>query len=477
MSEVLAGVPGQNELRFRVRLHPQGLDPRARLEAPDGTPAAAAVPTVTPLERRGPARAGERRVGHRVHVRGLLPDEVYRLRVDFPDGTTWRSAPVRTLPRRLEGDFTIAAGSCFAFNKGHESIGAAFPPREHALDPAAVRLRFLTGDQIYLDLNPAGWPHLRAPDPWEVYGRHWHGPGYGQFLGTTPSAFLADDHEYWNNYPVRQLQIPWTWTESQRRRMGEAADEAFELYQAALNPAPGEQGSLPLPTPGFCRSFRLDVEPISFFALDTRSGRTPAGEPNAGFVRREGGAVPELDELERWVGELRGPGVLALAQPLVEQPARYRVVGEITDFKLPDYPEQYLRLWQALLRSRHDVVVVSGDIHVNRLSRITPHGVPGASGVAIYEVISSALSLIDTDQGKAPPSGALKIDASGAARRGLMLEVQHYPLGGTPARAERRSYATLTFRNEGPRVSCRVNYWRIEPHGAVPIQEWTLPLR
>ncbi len=475
MSEILTGLPGRNELRFRLRPHPRGLDPQAVLEAPDGTRIDSAISTVTALERGGPALPGERLVGHRVLIGGLRPDQPYRLRADFPDGTCWRSTLVRTLPTRIEGDFSIAAGSCFAFNKGHEDVASAFPPREHALDPAAIRFRFLTGDQIYLDLNAGGWPHLRAPDPWRIYGRHWHGEGYSRFLAATPSAFLADDHEYWNNYPVRQLHIPWTWTEPQRRRMGAAADEAFELYQAALNPAPGEQGGLSGRPNRSGRSFRFEVAPISFFALDTRTGRTSAGDDEPGFVRQEGGRVPELEELERWVDELRGPGVLALAQPLVERPAKYRIVGEITDFKLPDYSGQYLRLWRALLRSRHNIVVVSGDIHVNRLSRITPHGVPGATGVAIYEVISSALSLIDTDQGKVPPSGAQKIDASGAAGRGLMLEVQHLPIG-TASRVERRSYATLTFRHEGPRVSCRVVYWRIELHGAVPIAEWTLPL-
>ncbi|MBI3015681.1 MAG: alkaline phosphatase D family protein, partial [Candidatus Tectomicrobia bacterium] len=235
------------------------------------------------------------------------------------------------------------------------------------------------------------------PNPWEVYRKHWDPrgrAGYFRFLAATPTGYLADDHEYWNDFPHKSIWLTWTGG-GMSNPVGRAADEAFELYQAALNPAPGEEGSLPLAARQFCRSFQFAVPPLSFFVLDSRTGRTFYTDKNPGFIRQTlrpgtrlpgagqaAGAKPELDALRAWVQGLEGPGILIVSQPLVETPASSftRFFHSMGDLNLPDYGRDYLDVWQAILRSSHNVLVLTGDIHCSRLTRVQPVGVPGASG-------------------------------------------------------------------------------------------------
>ena len=99
-------------------------------------------------------------------------------------------------------------------------------------------------------------------------------------------------------------------------------------------------------------------------------------------------AVGDLEKLERWVGALTCPGVLVLGQPLLT------TRGSLWDKNLPAYTTQYRRLCDAILRSPHDVVVLSGDVHFGRVARVSAPGSRG-QGVRILEVVSSPLSVLD----------------------------------------------------------------------------------
>jgi hypothetical protein len=260
--------------------------------------------------------------------------------------------------------------------------------------------------------------------------------------------------------------------------VGKDADKAFEAYQAPLNPAPGEEGSLMQAHGRYCRSFSLTVPPLSFFALDTRTGRTEYSGKDASFIRRVKGAKPDLVELSAWAKNLQGPGILVIAQPLVETPASSfgRVSHSMGDVKLPDYGDDYERVWEALLGCRHNILIVTGDIHVSRLTQVEPLMVPGAVGKTVFEAVSSPLVHIKdvrlgpfTIGSEEPPGGSMKFDISGHLDKGKTAEAVH--LVGS---ADRRTYMTLEFRPTGPRVFCQAIFWGAFATGAIPLADYTI---
>jgi hypothetical protein len=256
--------------------------------------------------------------------------------------------------------------------------------------------------------------------------------------------------------------------------VGQAADELFELYQAALNPAAGEEGVLAngagMPGPrGFCRSFSFDVGPLSFFGLDcrTRRGFYTDGAPR--FVERDAqGQQPELDALASWARSLSGPGVLVLPQPLVETPATWlqRKLHVMGDVNLPDYGGDYRRIWDTLFCSTpHSILILTGDIHVSRLFEVRPLRVPGAFQKSIYELASSPLCHIKQGSSK-PPGKSVTIDSSGHLGEERLVFARLWP----PGLAHRRTYATVTFRPPlATRIVADIELWAAEasdPRGA-----------
>jgi hypothetical protein len=70
----------------------------------------------------------------------------------------------------------------------------------------------------------------------EKYRRNWFGSqlgagGLGPVLARAPFLCVADDHEYWNNYPFTQTQLPKTWTAKGREQWQRIAKELYEDYQ------------------------------------------------------------------------------------------------------------------------------------------------------------------------------------------------------------------------------------------------------
>ncbi len=464
MAFVLPGLPSQHELRFWFPAHPNGLEPGASLETPLGTPVVPA-PIVTAL---APKANPNSPIGYRAFASGLEPDRAYVLRVRFPgDPEAWVSASVRTLPVQLLDGFTMATASCYALSEDRGDVGAGYPPSRLRFE-SSIRLRLLTGDQVYMDMDPftGGVMSNQRPDPWAVYRAHWSNPGYASFLAATPTGYLADDHEYWNDFPHGALWLKWA-GDGLDNPTGRAADEAFTLYQTALNPAPGEEGAACEDDRQFCRSFQLDVSPLSILALDCRTLRTFFTDEPSGFFRRHG---PEWTALRRWITHLSGPGVLSISQPPVEEPASglARFFHAMGDVNLPDYGEDFRDLWKEIFASEHDILVVTGDIHVSRVSRVDPIGVPGASGRRVYEIVASPLCHIRVGA-EDEPDPSLSFDASGSLDLGYSANA--HTLAGS---AHRRMYATLEFTRFGPGIDCRVSLWGADVPGARLLREVTL---
>ncbi len=383
---VVPGRPSARALTFWVLADAPG-SPALQLT---GAGAAQARLAVVPL-----GLPGEPALAQRIQLvtcEALQPDQRYRLTVSR-DGT-FAEGWSRTFPDRVAQGvpFTVALGSCFCVGRSR-GIDACYPPKLHDGDADPIRFRVLAGDQLYMDANEStGLPILAtAPRPLERYQSQWSSLLYGSWLGRSPNLMLADDHDFWNDYPHGSAWL--LWSESRPGgALGKALDRAFSLFQAPLNLEAGHAASagtsLQSRLSGEARSFQLDVPPLSFFFLDTRTGRTRHDSAQPHFCSPD-----SLARALAWARGLTAPGVLVLPQPLVESRASAlsRSLGTVLDVNLPDYPADYRALWQAVSSAPHDVAVLAGDIHYTRLYSISRE--PVAKN-RVYEIVSSPLARI-----------------------------------------------------------------------------------
>ncbi|MDP3293512.1 MAG: alkaline phosphatase D family protein [Nevskia sp.] len=151
-------------------------------------------------------------------------------------------------------------------------------------------LTLLAGDQVYCDLPLS--EDLPEHDPklsrrlGDKYRRNWASaslgvPGLEAVLRRAPVVCLPDDHEYWNNYPFPQKQLPGTWTAERRARWETASRNLYQDYQRPE----GSEGAV-----------RIDIAPLKFRFLDTRSSRAADFETLM--------AAPALPALQGWLDDL-----------------------------------------------------------------------------------------------------------------------------------------------------------------------------
>jgi len=151
----------------------------------------------------------------------LSPGSSYRVafdrQVQGAGGVAWqelRTGSIETLPERLPTErqrpFCVAVGSCFYDHRDGGDAAEAYKLLFEQGDVSArPHIKFLTGDQVYLDigfdsLSPVA-SELRERIA-EDYARHWQ--GLGSMLCRGGTWLLPDDHEYWNDYPYFDSLIP-----------------------------------------------------------------------------------------------------------------------------------------------------------------------------------------------------------------------------------------------------------------------------
>lgn len=464
---VVPGHPASGGLTWWV-LSERGQQPHIELRGPGANAASVAVHDL--------ARPGDdpsARNAFLVATTNLADDSPYELIARIDPGPT-AHARSQTLPKTLTTGqaFTIAIGSCYCRARDTGLANSYPPARFGQQDP--IRLRFLTGDQIYMDLSPeSGSPLITdAPDPWQRYPDLWQDEAYRAFLSASPNLMMADDHEYWNDYPHSNAWLLWDESHPDGP-LGRKMDRAFEVFQVALNMPPSavsdNRAHIDALLSDSARTFELVVEPLRFFLLDCRTRRTRYDVQQPRFA-----PANWLNRVVQWLQNLPGPGVLVLPQPGVERRASAfeRTFHLMGDVNLPDYDHNFAALWDALFRAPHDVLILSGDIHLSRLYRI--HRPVDPDGRKVYELISSPLSRIpsgDPDLGK--PHGEIEWDRAG----GIAYWTRLYATGAPV------SYTTATFKPLGPRVGVRVEVeitaWGRAPHvntGAMPIRTSTITL-
>ncbi len=402
-----------------------------------------------------------------VTLNGLQPDTRYAL-VLRQCATVVATATVETLPAELPGPgdrpLTVLLGSCFARRRDGGSVGRAFA-RLAANTQFRPHLKFLSGDQVYLD-DPASEFAVRKHSGGELeqlflqnYKDTWNDgseqEGFRSLLGTGANYFTADDHEYWNNYPHAAAYAPWdTWGSGGRATWGRLARNLYRNLQTDVA------------TESFA------VGGLSFFVADTRSDRDPDRKT---FMK-----PADFGALTAWIAGLAGPGVLVIGQTLFATRAGGlldKLKRNVGDWALPDH-DQYEDLARALLGSRHSIVVLTGDVHYGRIGRCP---IDAADGTEIIEIIASPLSLVSGLAGGKPvkpgdeePERFPPFEIAGLPRPRIEYEPRFVVSPKDPKHIADH-FVTVSFTDLGQSVRVAVKAWEVpdgEPSGD-GIDVWT----
>ena len=402
-------VPAPGELQLWVGLF--GADqPAPPLFAIDGQPTTPlAAPLWSPIRDRRSGAQG-RPINHQavVRLRAKGPGLSHRITISVAGQSLdlRTSALPAAVPSLLDGSFNLLLCSCYY---QPEDAGGLLG-RIVARLPVKPHLTLLAGDQVYLDLPlledlPEDEPALSQAIG-DKYRRNWLSDSLGvaglqPVLAQAPTACIADDHEFWNNYPFRQAQLPNTWHDGPRGRWAAAAQALFEDFQiggppAALGAGAGAGTGAPVVNaPG---SRRIDIEPLMILLLDTRCSRQ--ADFNGNNTLMTGAASQALDT---WCADLLAArasgaqrvGVLATGQALfVDRPGD--AAKKVADAELANYPAPFAQLQQTLgtlADAGVPVVFLTGDVHWSRIA--SAQHVPSGNTL-LYEVICSPARLIAT---------------------------------------------------------------------------------
>lgn len=284
------------------------------------------------------------------------------------------------VPRALpEGRwFNVLLGSCFDRTMERTPLLANKVVRHLCDDPdTRPDMALFMGDQVYLDVPPTevigrfGEPGLGGITAQfeEDYRLNWM-VHLADVLGAAPFVCVPDDHEFWNNYPTRVAWIPRTGSTTGREEWQWAARRCYDAYQRPV---------------GLADPAVIDIGPISFFVLDTRTWRTAERDRCA--------QEAHLDELEAWAERIRREerfGFFVTGQTLFKKRVG-DAMGWFTDYELANYGD-YKRIIDALYHAAtpdRPLFCLTGDVHFGRVVQAADRqGRP-----RMYEIISSPLSL------------------------------------------------------------------------------------
>ena len=286
------------------------------------------------------------------------------------------------LPAHLDGSFNILLCSCYYQPRDDRGqlgdIVSQIKVRPH--------LTLMAGDQVYGDLPLRTFQRARSADEIRAdlggkYRKNWASsalgtPGLASVLARAPVVCVPDDHEFWNNYPYRQAQIPDTLSGDSYRAWEASSIELYQDYQGSEASAGG--------------AARLDVGPLKMLFLDLRSSR------DNDYDRLMSPAARKA--FDAWIDELiqgdRSIGVLCSGQALfIEKPNILE--KHLADAEMPNYAEfdELSAQIGRLADKGIPLVYITGDVHWGRIAR----GLDLPSrGTPLYEVISSPSCLIDS---------------------------------------------------------------------------------
>jgi phosphodiesterase/alkaline phosphatase D-like protein len=371
----------------------------------------------------------------------LQPRKTYAVELRKGDAVQ-ADAEFTTLPDHLpnmdEKPLTILLASCFCANKDQAGrLGNTYFNLPYGEQPD---VKIWCGDQVYLDApwyHYTAYTHSRAElevRHFENYLAAWSQSGTAQgfhyALKKGANYFTSDDHEFWNNAPNWTSLIRDSWSQGGRDQWWSIARSLFEAFQA----------SSPV--------LRFTVGQLSFFIADSRINRDPDLH---NFL-----APADMQQLAQWVANLQGPGVLSLGQPLFATKAAgfQKITRRFSDWNLPDY-DQFPELARILANSRHDLVMLTGDVHYGRVASVQL-----SSDRRLFEIISSPTALVDDTVGgkwHGPPERYPSFDVPGVPH-GMVETVREYTLVDN-------HFLTLQFSSTGAQIRMKIQAWPVTNPG------------
>ena len=289
-----------------------------------------------------------------------------------------------TLPNQLstEKPFVVALGSCFYSEADNGLTSKAYSQLYfNGNEEYKPDIKLLTGDQVYLDIGLDSLSPISKDIRTRIaddYAHTWQ--MQRKMFRNGATWFLADDHEYWNNFPQTSSSNPYLW-------MITASTKAKNIWREAA-----KCGVENVQQIRRVRTFTLGDD-LSFCLVDCRSSRQQGSNPQ-NFIPKK-----DFDAVIQWVENLVSPGVLVLPQPLLVNQ------GGLEDYNLANYQRQYAKLIHTLSQSEHDIVCMSGDVHYGRVASVPI----GNKGTMLYEIISSPMSNLTGLDGKFAASSPEKV--------------------------------------------------------------------
>jgi len=376
-------------------------------------------------------------------IQNLEPDTHYIIEFKVRSELKWKMLEKiffttfpEQLPDKNKKPFTVGIGSCFYTEHDGGDAGQAY---EALFNNEKLRpdIKFLMGDQVYADIG-LGWYPLDESDCQDRIADH-----YADSWKYLRSIFrrggtwmISDDHEYWNNFPFYEGFNPYLITlklnDSFRKRWHNAAQIGVSVVQQVQ----------PI------RTFDIGND-ISFCVADLRMERSKAG-----FLLEK-----SQDQLIDWIDNLSTPGVLVIPQPLI---AGY---GDEKDKNLPDW-DQYKDILLSIEKGKHDIVVLTGDVHYGRVSQV----LVGNSENKLTEIITSPMSNLSEINGIAaskpdlsaenfplvPVNGMVKNNIDHIAK--VTTESKWWDLR-YPVERTHEHFMTVEFNRVDNKVNMKVNAW------------------
>lgn len=292
--------------------------------------------------------------------------------------------PLQSLPDKKNPAFNLLLSSCY-----YRANDYAFPTLGDTIRQIKPRPDFilLAGDQVYLDLPTTQQLSTDrkklARTLGEKYRENWFptgklAPGLSKILNYAPILCIPDDHEFWNNFPLRQGHMNNTYLEKDRNNWKEIATTLFKNYQ--MTPAMAQ---------GY---FRWDIEPLSMLFLDGRSART---SNDCMFTQKTRDAIQSWKQnlLERKAGGQPAVGLLSSGQALIIEKPNYweRNVADMEMINYRDF-KCISDALNDLFANGIPVLYITGDVHWGRILQ----GQNQKTTPLFYEVIASPSRLLET---------------------------------------------------------------------------------
>lgn len=354
----------------------------------------------------------------------------------------------RTLPDSADG-LNIVLASCFC--RANSRLRATTPlPRPFKGLEKLPHVKMLCGDQIYLDLIPSGWWQRRDLEgPWGLYDAQWRDPDFVAWMACSGNLCMADDHEFWNNYPsqTRFGYLSFTVHEPPEG-MGQKMGDAFLIYQAVLNVDPTAllRGDAIVRDHLHCFEFPGELAPPPLyerFAMHILDTRTRRSAPELGTQTGQFTDPQWLDETVARLARRQMPSLLVTSQSLLDK-------GDRSESNLANYTKQFTTLWKAIWNNRHQMLLLTGDIHWSRAQRFKSE----ATQKVHYEVVSSALARIGP--------GSLKRPGQNSE---FILDTLKVSAERTADSYAKHTFATLSFNTTAMQLQTKVRWWEIDGDG------------